>query len=84
MSRKLRVDVSKNSNAREYIKLIEKLNKNQTSNLPFSRSRVNSNIVLLEPSQISAPAKHRKGKNNNNKNEKLKGKNGQISIVMAK
>lgn len=47
-------------------------------------SKHNSNIVFIETTQIGIPQKCKKIKKNKNDEDKLNGKNGQISIVMAK
>ena len=70
MHERIRVDISVRSSTKEFIELIEKLNK--------------SNIVFIETDQIGVPIKYKKKKKNKNDGDKLDGKNGQISIVMAK
>ena len=79
-----RVDISERASTKEVIELIEKLNKRKASKSPIVRSKHNSNIVFIETTQIGIPQKCKKIKKNKNDEDKLNGKNGQISIVMAK
>ena len=84
MYERIRVDISVRSSTKEFIELIEKLNKGKTSKSLIVRSKYNSNIVFIETDQIGVPLKYKKKKKDKNDGDKLDGKNGQISIVMAK
>lgn len=84
MHERVRVDISERASTKEFIELIEKLNKRKASKSPIVRSKHNSNIVFIETTQIGIPQKCKKIKKNKNDEDKLNGKNGQISIVMAK
>ena len=84
MHERVRVDISERASTKEFIELIEKLNKRKASKSPIVRSKHNSNIVFIETTQIGIPQKCKKNKKDKNDEDKLNGKNGQISIVMAK
>ena len=84
MHERVRVDISERASTKEFIELIEKLNKRKASKSPIVRSKNNSNIVFIETTQSGIPQKCKKIKKNKNDEDKLNGKNGQISIVMVK
>ena len=84
MHERVRVDISERASTKEFIELTEKLNKRKASKSPIVRSKHNSNIVFIETTQIGVPQKCKKIKKNKNDEDKLNGKNGQISIAMVK
>lgn len=49
---KIRVDMSKQSSARDFVELIERISERTASQSPVVRSKCNPNIVLVETHNI--------------------------------
>ena len=52
MREKVRVDMSKQSSARDFVKLIERISRRTASKSPVMRSKFNQNIVLVKTHPI--------------------------------
>lgn len=52
MRESVRVDMSKQSNARDFVELIERISGRTASKSPVVRSKFNPNIVLVETDPI--------------------------------
>lgn len=52
MRERVRVDMSKQSSARDFVELIERISRRTASKSPVVRSKCNPNIVLVETHPI--------------------------------